>query len=59
MPVRVIPVDATLLGTALLTTGKTVAFELDAVAGASMVRLRLSDGEDSGVLHVLSVRVTP
>ena len=51
--------DATLFGTATLSTGQAVVFRLDAVAGASTVRLRLSDGYDSGVVHVLGVRVTP
>ena len=51
--------DATLFGTATLSTGWTVTFRLDAATGTNTVRLRLSDRYDSGVLHVMSVRVSP
>ena len=51
--------DATLFGTATLANRQAVTFRLDAVAGVNTVRLRLSDGYDSGVLPVMSVRVTP
>ena len=51
--------DATLFGTATLTTGQTVTFRLDAVTGANTVELRLGNGYDSGTLPVMSVRVTP
>jgi len=52
--------DATLFGTATLASGQAVTFRLDAVAGiGGTVRLRLSNGYDSGVIHVMSVRVSP
>jgi len=52
--------DATLFGTATMMGGPTVEFRLDAVAGlGGTVELRLSNGYDSGTLHLLSVRVSP
>ena len=51
--------DATLFGMATLSSGQKVTFRLDAVAGANTVRLRLSNGYDSGPLRVLRVTVTP
>jgi len=52
--------NATLFGTATLSTGQPVTFRLDATGGiGGTVRLRLSDGYNSGTLHVLSVRVSP
>ncbi|HUZ02651.1 MAG TPA: putative Ig domain-containing protein [Thermomicrobiaceae bacterium] len=51
--------NATLFGTATLSSGQAVTFRLDAVAGSRTVRLRLSTGYDSGTLHLLSVTVSP
>ncbi|HVB65690.1 MAG TPA: choice-of-anchor Q domain-containing protein [Nitrolancea sp.] len=53
--------NATVFGTARLADGTTVDFRLDVTAArfGGTVRLRLSNGYDSGNVHVLAVRVSP
>ena len=51
--------NASLYGTATLANRETVAFRLDVVGGfRGTVRLRLSNGYDSGALRVMSSRVS-
>ncbi|HET9017160.1 MAG TPA: HYR domain-containing protein [Thermomicrobiaceae bacterium] len=51
--------QATLFGVATLDSGQTVEFRVDAMAGANLVGLQLSNGYNSGMLHLQRVRVTP
>jgi hypothetical protein len=52
---------ATLYGQAQLANGTPVSFRLDVTAGRvfGTVRLRLSNGFDSGTFSVMAVRITP
>jgi hypothetical protein len=53
--------SATLYGQAQLANGTTVSFRLDVTTGrfSGTVRLRLSNGYDSGTFSVRAVRITP